>query len=96
MSGLDRAIRRSEGEVREAMEKTRMWQEIVGFNLNERQKKVINRLFEAGEDFEGGLTTSKYMGMIRTTSEAAKRDIADLVFGGVPGRSPAGGRGSSY
>jgi len=83
LSCLDRAIRRSEGEVRKAMEKARMWQEMAGYSLNERQKKVINKLFEAGAGFEGGLTTRKYVGMTRTSRETAKRDIADLVRKGI-------------
>ncbi len=78
------------------MEKARMWQEISDHNLNERQKKVINKLFEADDEFEGGLTTSKYIGMTKTTRETAKRDIADLPKKGVLARNPARGRGSSY
>jgi Fic family protein len=96
LSCLGRAIGRAEGEVHKAMEKARMWQDIAGHNLNERQKKVINKLFEAGDEFEGGLTTSKYIGMTKTTRETAKRDIADLLAKGVLARNPAKGRGSSY
>jgi len=96
LSCLDRAIRRSEGEVHKAMEKARMWQEMSGHNLNERQKKVINKLFESGADFEGGLTTRKYIGMTRTSRETAKRDIADLVAKGILTPGPAKGRGANY
>lgn len=96
LSCLQRAVWRSGGEVHKAMEKARMWQEMAGHDLNERQKKVINKLFEAGSDFEGGLTTRKYVGMTGTSRETAKRDIADLVAKGILIRNPAGGRGSSY
>lgn len=96
LSCLDRAIRRSEGEVHKAVEKARMWQEMAGFNLNKRQKKVINRLFEAAAEFEGGLTTRKYVGMTHTSRETAKRDISDLVTKGLLTPNPAGGRSSSY
>lgn len=90
------AVQRSETEVRKAMEKAQMWQEIAAHNLNNRQNKVINKLFEAGSDFEGGLTTRKYVGMARTSRETAKRDIADLVAKGVLVRNPGGGRSASY
>lgn len=92
-----RAILRSEVEVHKAADKARMWQEIAHLNLNERQRKVINRLFEAGPGgFEGGLTNRKYVGMTRTSRETAKRDIADLVAKGVLFRNPGGGRSASY
>jgi Fic family protein len=94
---LDRAIHRSEVEVRKATEKARMWQEMSYLNLNDRQRKVINRLFESGEGgFEGGLTNRKYVGMAGTTRETAKRDIADLVSKGILVRNPGAGRNVSY
>ena len=93
---LERAIQRSEAEVHKAMEKAQMWQEIAAHNINDRQRKVINRLFEAGSDFEGSLTTRKYVGMTKTSRETAKRDIADLVAKGVLVRNPGGGRSVNY
>lgn len=96
LSCLDRAIRRSEGEVHKVMEKARMWQRLASYDLNERQRKVINKLFEAGADFEGGLTTRKYIGITRTSRETAKRDIADLVAKGILTPGSAKGRGANY
>ncbi len=94
---LERAIRHSGAEVQKAQEKARLWQQISHLNLNDRQKKVINRLFEAGPGgFEGGLTNRKYRGITRTTRETAKRDIADLVAKGILVKNPGGGRNTSY
>src|SRR5450759_1700028 len=94
---LERAIRRSDVEVHKATEKARMWQELSHLNLNARQRKAINKLFESGAGgFEGGLTNRKYVGMTRTSRETAKRDIADLVAKGVLIRNPGGGRSVSY
>lgn len=94
---LKRSIRLSEVEVHRATEKARMWQEISHLNLNARQRKAINKLFESGAGgFEGGLTNRKYVGMTRTSRETAKRDIADLVAKGVLVRNPGGGRSASY
>lgn len=94
---LERAIRRSDVEVHKATEKARMWQELAHLNLNARQRKAINKLFESGAGgFEGGLTNRKYVGMTRTSRETAKRDIADLVSKGVLIKNPGGGRSVSY
>jgi Fic family protein len=94
---LERAIRHSCTEVQKAKDKARLWQHISHLNLNDRQKKVVNKLFEAGHrGFEGGLTNRKYRGITRTTRETAKRDIADLVSKGILERNPGGGRSASY
>jgi len=94
---LQRAILRSEEEVRKALLKASMWQDLAHLGLNERQRKVIDRLFEAGPNgFEGGLTNRKYVGMTRTSRETAKRDMADLVAKGILVRNPGGGRSANY
>lgn len=94
---LERAIRRSDVDVQKATDKARMWQELAHLDLNERQRKAIDRLFESGAGgFEGGLTNRKYVWMTRTSRETAKRDIADLVAKGILIRNPGGGRSVSY
>lgn len=94
---LERAIRRSAINVEKSKDKARLWQNIAPMGLNERQKKVVNRLFEAGPGgFEGGLTNRKYRGITKTTRETAKRDMADLVAKGILLRKPGGGRSVSY
>lgn len=94
---LERAIRRSESEVQKSLDKARLWQHIAHLGLNERQRKVVNRLFEAGPGgFQGGLTNRKYRGISKTTRETAKRDIADLAAKGILVRNPGGGRSVSY
>jgi Fic family protein len=94
---LRRAIQRSGVEVQKATEKARMWQELAFLDLNERQKKAINRLYESGDGgFEGGLTTRKYMGMTHTSRTTAKREIADLIAKGLLIKNPGEGRSVSY
>jgi len=49
-------------------------------DLNDRQKKVISRLFDAGpEGFEGGLSAKNYRTIAKTPSATATRDLQDLV-----------------
>lgn len=94
---LERAIRHSGAEVKKTKQKSVLWQNIAGLGLNERQRKVVNKLFEAGKGgFEGGLTNRKYRGMTKTSRETAKRDIADLAAKGVLVRNTGGGRSVSY
>ena len=94
---LERAIRSSEIEMRKSMDRAVLWQQIVHLGLNERQRKVVNRLLEAGPGgFQGGLTNRKYRGITKTTRETAKRDMADLVSKGILKKNPGGGRSTSY
>lgn len=94
---LERAILRSEEQVHVAVLKGRFWQRCGEVSLNDRQRKVLNRLLDAGPGgFEGGLTTRKYRGLTKTSQATAKRDIADLVDTGILQRNPGGGRSASY
>lgn len=48
--------------------------------LNERQVKVVLRLFEAGhEGFKGGLSSNNYKTIAKTSASTATRDLSDLV-----------------
>lgn len=47
--------------------------------LNERQLKAINRMFENGvEGFEGGMTAKKYIAITKTSKASATRDLQQL------------------
>jgi Fic family protein len=62
-------------------------------SLNDRQKKVLNKLF--GE-FEGKLTRDKWMKITKASSRTALRDIEELISEGVIEQEEAGGRSTSY
>lgn len=48
--------------------------------LNQRQEKVIARIFKAGLDgFEGGLSAENYISITQTSRATATRDLQDLV-----------------
>lgn len=73
------------------------WQKHAQTPLNERQKKVITKLLEAGPaGFEGGLTTRKYVGMTKTSSMTAYREITDLLAKGILRHSGGKGRSVRY
>ncbi|MCL2289863.1 MAG: Fic family protein [Bacteroidetes bacterium] len=61
--------------------------------LNERQRFVINRLFD---NFHGKLTSSKWAKMTKTSSDTALRDIKDLIEKGILKQDEAGGRSTNY
>ena len=63
--------------------KTRLYDRLVG-SLNERQEKVLARMFREGvEGFKGGLSAENYMAITSTSPATATRDLADLVVKGA-------------
>jgi Fic family protein len=91
------ACRASATLIDEALVRARFWSDHRDLVLNERQRKVLNRMLEAGPGrFEGGLTPRKYVGMTRASSATATRDIADLVRKGLLEPGPASGRSACY
>jgi len=92
---LDRAIEQSNQITSSALEKELFWRGLTErkVSLNDRQKKVLNKLF--GE-FEGKLTREKWMKMTKASSRTALRDIEELIAFGVLEQEEAGGRSTSY
>ena len=65
--------------------------------LNDRQRKVINKLLDAGRDgFEGGLTTRKYVSMAKVSRATGFREISDMVKKGILLQNQGRGRNVSY
>ena len=84
--------------IADVLAKARFWQDHDKAQINERQRKVINRLLDAGKgNFEGGLTTRKYVSMAKTSRATAFREISALLENGFLHQKPAkGGRSVSY
>ena len=74
------------------------WKEHSHIEINDRQRKVIKKILDAGpEGFVGGMTNKKYVSITRTSRESAKRDLADLEQKGIIMRDPdKKGRSISY
>jgi Fic family protein len=61
------------------VEKTKFFAQYKS-ELNERQHKVVLRLFEAGyTGFEGGLSAKNYIKIAKTSESTATRDLKDLT-----------------
>jgi len=90
---LGRAFDRAEATLEAVARKAAYWQLIRTEPLNERQKKVINRLLDG---FEGKLTSSKWAALTNSSQDTAARDIQELVERGLLKRGPGGGRSTHY
>jgi Fic family protein len=74
------ACERSSQVIDRAIEKARFWQGHAHLELNERQRKVLQRLLDDGDGgFLGGLNVDKYIKLTGTSKPTATRDLADLV-----------------
>lgn len=72
------------------------WYAIYGKLLNERQNKVINRMFEQGPTgFISGMSAKKYMSITGTSKATATRDLKALESKGALVQKNAG-RNTSY
>jgi Fic family protein len=88
-NAIDTAIEKTQRVIRKSI----FWQAKRSVTLNERQIKVINRLWDG---FEGKLNTSKWAKMTKTSTATALRDIQDLVNKGILRRTEEGGRSTNY
>ena len=92
-----RAIEDSEATISKVLKIAEFWQQHTQTALNKNQRKVINRLTEAGPGgFIGGLTTRKYTAMTGASRATAYRDISDLITKGILAQNKGKGRSVSY
>lgn len=90
-AAIDDALRR----IQQTLVKTRFWAQISSADLNERMKKVLNRMLDAEEPFK--LTTRRYVSLTKVSKATATRDLQAMVQAGciepIPG---AAGRSTGY
>lgn len=90
---LDRALDTSEQSLQRVLDKTRFWDQHAATPINERQRLMINKLFDG---FFGKLTSGKWAKITGCSSDTALRDIHDLVSKKVLLQEESGGRSTSY
>jgi len=74
------AVEHSQGIIANIFARVDFWNRHAQAELNERQKKVLNRILEAGEgNFIGGLTTRKYVSIANVSRATAFREITDML-----------------
>ena len=75
------------------MRKARFWETFARETINDRQRKVLNRVLDG---FDGKLTSSKWAALTKSSQDTALRDIDDLVKRGMLLKEAGGGRSTSY
>ena len=73
--------------------KGKFWQIHSKTIINERQKKLINKLLDG---FDGKLTSSKWAKIAKCSKDTAIRDINDLIEKEILRKEIAGGRSTNY
>lgn len=90
---LSTTLERTLAQTDRTLQKAVFWDKFSSKEVNERQRKVINRLWDG---FDGKLTTSKWAKICHCSQDTALRDIRDLVDKRMLVVSDAGGRSTSY
>lgn len=90
---LDRALSATDEVLKRVLNKTKFWDKHIQTSINERQRIMINKLFD---DFEGKLNSSKWAKIVKCSPDTALRDIQDLIDKNILQKESSGGRSTSY
>jgi hypothetical protein len=90
---LKNAMHATEKTTQKIMQKAEFWKLHEKTAINERQRFILNKLFDG---LEGKLQTSKWAKMTKTSTDTALRDIKDLIDKGILEQTKEGGRNANY
>ncbi len=90
---LGRAIQHAMSILDIVIHKAQFWEALKEVSLNDRQRKIINRMLDG---FEGKLTSSKWSKITKCSQDTAYRDILNLIDLGILTKNSEGGRSTSY
>ncbi len=90
---LDGALADAERTLAATLGKAEAWRALGGVVLNDRQRLMLNRLFDG---FDGKLTCAKWAQIGKCSVDTALRDIDALIEQGILARGPQGGRSTFY
>lgn len=90
---LDSSLSATEEILAKVMRKSKLWENLKAYSLNDRQQKMLNALIDG---FEGKLTSSKWAKITKTSQDTASRDIQDLIDKGILLKEAPDGRSTSY
>ncbi len=93
LSCLINALKSTEGNLNRVLVKADFWSKHSKTIINERQKKVLNKVLDG---FDGKLTSMKWAKMAKCSKDTAVRDINDLISKDVLQKEDAGGRSTNY
>lgn len=90
---LKKALLTTENTTQRILRKSGFWKLHENTLINERQRIVLNKLFDG---FEGKLQTAKWAKMTRVSNDTALRDIKDLIEKGILMQTNEKGRNANY
>jgi Fic family protein len=90
---LINALESTESILAKVLYKAKFWNRHSKTIINERQKKLLNKLLDG---FDGSLSTSKWAKIANCSSDTALRDIQDLMNKDILQKEKAGGRSTNY
>ncbi len=90
---LENSIKATNETLSSVLRKARFWESHSEMKFNDRQKKLINMLFDG---FFGKLNTSKWAKIAKCSNDTALNDINDLISKGVLKKNEEGGRSTNY
>lgn len=90
---LEKAIDRAQTTLDAILNKASFWEALKEISINDRQKKILNRLLDG---LQGSLTTSKWAKIAKCSQDTAYRDFLDLIEKGILEKNASGGRSTSY
>lgn len=76
---FERALMASEQNLEIILDKAHFWDRHKSININERQRLVINYLYDNYSKEVGSLRTSTYAKLTKCSTDTALRDLQDLV-----------------
>jgi Fic family protein len=90
---FSRAIDAAEGACAAVLRKAEFWRRNASKTLNERQRKMLNRVLDG---FNGKLTARKWSVITGSSMPTAARDIKELIDLGLLIRNEGGSKNTSY
>ncbi|MDD6141198.1 MAG: Fic family protein [Bacteroidales bacterium] len=90
---FEQALGESERTLSSVKRKAEFWERNRYVSINERQRKLLNMLFDG---FYGKLTSSKWAKIAKCSPDTALNDINDLIAKGILQKSVEGGRSTNY
>jgi Fic family protein len=90
---LKNAMLTTENTTKRILRKAEFWKLHVSTAINERQRTILNTLFDG---FDGKLQSSKWAKITKVSTDTALRDIKDLIEKGILQETNEGGRNANY
>lgn len=90
---IKNAMLATENTTQKILRKAEFWKLHEHTPINERQRLMLNKLFDG---FEGKLQTSKWAKITQTSTDTALRDIKELMEKGILQQTEERGRNANY